>query len=94
MTRKDLQLDQLRRHSIINYLVTDNIDHPCYWSDHVTANEKKKMKKFLVPCSSLKCKKPKAILQTPFSVLVTAVLTAIMRKQFISELERSSFILR
>jgi len=39
MTRKDLQLDQLRRHSIRNYLVTNNI-HPCNWPDRVTANEK------------------------------------------------------
>ena len=45
MTRKDLHLDQLRRYSTWNYLVTDNIVNPCYWSDRVTANEKKKMKK-------------------------------------------------
>ena len=44
MTRKDLQLDQLRRHSIRNYLVTDNIVHHCNWPDRVKANEKKKMK--------------------------------------------------
>ena len=37
--RKDLQLDQLRRHSIWNYLVTDSIVHPCDWHDCVVGNE-------------------------------------------------------
>jgi len=42
MTRKDPQLDQLRRHSIRNYMVTDNTVYPCDWPDCVTAKEKKK----------------------------------------------------
>jgi len=46
MNRKDLQLDQLRRHSIRNYLVTDNRVHPC---DRLTANEKKKEKSIHAP---------------------------------------------
>ena len=42
MTRKDLQLDQLRRHSIRNYLVTDNRVHPCYWSDRVRRTKRRR----------------------------------------------------
>ena len=64
MTRKDLQLDQLRRHSIRNYLVTDNIVHPCNWPDRLTANEKKKEKSY----------------HAPFYVPVTAVLTAMRKQ--------------
>jgi len=41
MTMKYLQLDQLRRHSIRNYLVTDNIVHPFNLRDRVTAKEKR-----------------------------------------------------
>jgi len=42
--------------------------------------------------SKVQVYKPKAIKHGPFCVPVTAVLTAIMRKQFIRELECSSFI--
>jgi len=43
----------LRRHSIRNYLVTDNRVHPCNWPDRVTANERWRS---YVTCSSLTCK--------------------------------------
>jgi len=74
MTRKDMQLDQLRRHSIRNYIVKDNRVHPCNWADRVTANEKKEMKKLCTLfISEVQMYKPKATLHH-FFVPVNVVL--------------------
>ena len=63
MTRKKPQIVQLRRHSIGNYLVTDNRAQPSNWPDHVKANDKKKMEKLCTLfISKVQVYKPKAIM--------------------------------